>query len=315
VDAAALDRVAQAERPRLIGLAYRMTGSLSDAEDLVQEALLRAHRADTTDIEVPEAYLTTITTRLAIDHQRSARVRRESYVGPWLPEPISADPAPDATAAAELADTLSMAFLVVLETLSPNERAVLLLHDVFSYPHADIAEMLGRTDASSRQLLRRARQRIEAERPRAGADPAHRDEVLHRFLDACEGGDMDAFLALLTYDAELVIDGGPEVKTAARHPIRGADRVARFLAFVMGRVADGGRVEAVTLNGGPAALVTATTGEVMGAVFVEPAANGDAAKIRWVRNPAKLAVLADHGRRTARGAANAGSRNGNTPDR
>jgi RNA polymerase sigma-70 factor (ECF subfamily) len=184
VDAAELDRIAQQERPRLIGLAYRMTGSLSDAEDIVQDALLRAHRAQVDDIESPAAYLTTITTRLAIDHQRSARVRRESYVGPWLPEPIAADPAPDAAAAAELADTLSMAFLVVLETLSPDERAVLLLHDVFGYPHADIADMLGRTDASSRQLLRRARQRIEAERPRADADLAQRDEVLHRFLDA-----------------------------------------------------------------------------------------------------------------------------------
>ena len=291
MDAAELDRIAQQERPRLIGLAYRMTGSRSDAEDIVQEALLRAHRAQVSDIESPAAYLTTITTRLAIDHQRSALVRRESYVGPWLPEPIAADPAPDAAAAAELADTLSMAFLVVLETLTPDERAVLLLHDVFSYPHADIAEMLGRTDASCRQLLRRARQRIEAERPRADADPAHRDEVLHRFLDACEGGDMDAFLALLTDDAVLTVDGGGAVKTAARHPIRGADRVARFLAFVMGRLADGGRVEPVTLNGGSAALVTAATGEIIGAVFIEPGPDSSAAEIRWVRNPAKLTDL------------------------
>ncbi|MGN6696010.1 MAG: RNA polymerase sigma factor SigJ [Aquihabitans sp.] len=292
MDAAELDRIAQQERPRLTGLAYRMTGSRSDAEDIVQEALLRAHRADTDGVESPAAYLTTITTRLAIDHQRSARVRRESYVGPWLPEPIIADPAPDAAASAELADTLSMAFLVVLETLTPDERAVLLLHDVFAYPHADIAQMLGRTDASCRQLLRRARQRIEAEKPRTDADPAQRDEVLHRFLDACEGGDMEAFLALLTDDAELVFDGGAEVKTAARHPIRGADRVARFLAFVMGRLADGGRIEPVTLNGGPAALVTAPTGEIIGAVFVEADDQGDASVVRWVRNPAKLAALA-----------------------
>ena len=291
MDAAELDQIAQQERPRLIGLAYRMTGSLSDAEDLVQDALLRAHRAQVDDIESPAAYLTTITTRLAIDHQRSARVRREAYVGPWLPEPITADPAPDAAAAAELADTLSMAFLVVLETLSPDERAVLLLHDVFAYPHADIAEMLGRTDASCRQLLRRARQRIEAERPRAAIDLSQRDEVLHRFLDACEGGDMEAFLALLTDDAVLTFDGGAEVKTAARHPIRGADRVARFLAFVMGRLSGGGRIDAVLLNGGPAALVTAATGEIIGAVFIEPDDDGSAAEIRWVRNPDKLATL------------------------
>jgi RNA polymerase sigma-70 factor (ECF subfamily) len=291
VDAAELDQVAQQERPRLTGLAYRMTGSLSDAEDIVQEALLRAHRAQIDDIESPAAYLTTITTRLAIDHLRSARVRRESYVGPWLPEPITADPAPDAAASAELADTLSMAFLVVLETLRPDERAVLLLHDVFAYPHADIAEMLGRTDASCRQLLRRARQRIEAEKPRTSADPARRDEILHRFLDACEGGDMDAFLALLTDDAELIFDGGAEVKTAARHPIRGADRVARFLAFVIGRLADGGRVAPVSLNGGPAALVTTGAGDIIGAVFVEPDTKGNAAQIRWIRNPSKLTAL------------------------
>lgn len=291
MDATELDQVAQQERARLTGLAYRMTGSLSDAEDIVQDALLRAHRSPVADIESPAAYLTTITTRLAIDHQRSARVRRESYVGPWLPEPIAADPAPDAAASAELADTLSMAFLVVLETLSPDERAVLLLHDVFAYPHAAIAEMLGRTDTSCRQLLRRARQRIEAERPRADADPAQRDEVLRRFLDACAGGDMGSFLSLLTEDAELVFDGGPEVRTAARHPICGADRVARFLAFVMGRIADGGRVEPVSLNGGPAALVTSGRDEIIGAVFIEPGADGKAAEIRWIRNPSKLATL------------------------
>ncbi|UDY37318.1 RNA polymerase sigma factor SigJ [Dermatobacter hominis] len=291
MDAAELDEVAQAERPRLISLAYRMTGSLGDAEDIVQDALLRAHRALPADIESPPAYLTTITTRVAIDHQRSARVRRESYVGPWLPEPITADPAPDAAAHAELSDTLSMAFLVVLETLSPDERAVLLLHDVFAYPHADIAEMLGRTTASCRQLLRRARQRIDAGRPRVDADLSRRDEVLRRFLDACEGGDLDAFLDMLTDDAELVFDGGAEVKTAARHPIRGAERVARFLAFVMGRLADGGSVSRVTLNGGPAALVATGSGEVIGAVFVEPGERGAAAEIRWVRNPAKLTAL------------------------
>lgn len=291
MDAAELERIARQERPRLTGLAYRMTGSLSDAEDIVQDALLRVHRAQPHNIGSPAAYLTTITTRLAIDHLRSARVRRESYVGPWLPEPIIADPAPDAAASAELADTLSMAFLVVLETLSPDERAVLLLHDVFAYPHADIAEMLGRTDASCRQLLRRARQRIAAERPRADANLAQRDEVLHRFLDACDGGDMAAFLSLLAEDAELTFDGGAEVKTAARNPIRGAHRVARFLAYVIGRLADGGRVAPVSLNGGPAALVTTGSGDIIGAVFVEPGADGRAAQIRWIRNPSKLAAL------------------------
>jgi RNA polymerase sigma-70 factor (ECF subfamily) len=288
LDEAALDRVAVAERPRLLALAYRMTGSRSDAEDLVQEALLRAHRAPAADIQSPAAYLTTITTRLAIDHLRSARVRRESYVGPWLPEPIAVDPAPDATARAALADSLSMAFLVVLETLSPSERAVLVLHDVFAYAHAEIAVMLERSEASSRQLLRRARQRLEAGHSRVEVDLAQRDEVVRRFVAACDGGDLEAFVALLTDDAVLVFDGGAEIRTAARHPIRGRDRVGRFLAYVMDRLAGNGRIVVATLNGGPAALVYAAPDELIGAVFVEPAEDGAASTIRWVRNPAKL---------------------------
>jgi RNA polymerase sigma-70 factor (ECF subfamily) len=284
------DRAFEEHRPLLFHIAYRMLGTVSDAEDVVQEAWLRWHRG-AEEVLAPRSYLAQVVTRLAIDRLREVRRSREEYVGPWLPEPIVADPAPDAAASAELADTLSMAFLVVLETLSPDERAVLLLHDVFAYPHTDIAEMLGRTDASCRQLLRRARQRIDAERPRADADLARRDEVLHRFLDACEGGDMEAFLSLLTEDAVLTFDGGAQVRTAARHPVRGAERVARFLAFVMGRLADGGRVTPVSLNGGPAALVTTSAGEIVGAVFVEPGTDGNAVEIRWVRNPSKLATL------------------------
>ena len=290
MDRETLDAVVETERPRLLGLAYRMTGSHSDAEDIVQEALLRAHRAPTAAIDSPAAYLTTITTRLAIDHQRSARVRRESYVGPWLPEPIAADPAPDAAAHAVLADNLSMAFLVVLETLSPDERAVLLLHDVFAYSHAEIGEVLGRTDASSRQLLRRARQRLDAGRARTDADLDRRDEITRRFVDACNGGDFDAFFELLTDDAVLTFDGGPEVRTAARHPIRGADRVARFLTYVMDRLT-GGDISVTTLNGGPAMLVSTNGDDLIGAVFVDAATDGRIGDIRWVRNPDKLSDL------------------------
>lgn len=287
MDPETLERVANDERPRLLAIAYRMTGSHSDAEDIVQEALLRAHRTAPADIETPAAYLTTITTRLAIDHLRSARVRRESYVGPWLPEPIATDPAPDAAAHALLADHLSMAFLVVLESLSPDERAVLLLHDVFAYPHADIAIVLGRSEASCRQLLRRSRRRLDAGRARTDADLDRRDEVTRRFIDACHGGDLDAFLELLTDDSVLTFDGGPEVRTAARRPIHGADRVARFLAYVVNRLADG-RIAPTTLNGGPAISVASQSGDLIGAVFVEPGLDGRIAEIRWVRNPAKL---------------------------
>jgi RNA polymerase sigma-70 factor, ECF subfamily len=291
VDEATLAEVARVERPRLLGLAYRMIGSRSDAEDVVQEAILRAHRAPAAEIESPAAYLTTITTRLAIDHLRSARVRREAYVGPWLPEPIAADPAPDAASRAIVEESLSMAFLVALETLSPDERAVLILHDVFAYSHAEIATMLERSDASCRQLLRRARQRLQSGHRRSSVDLARRDEIVRRFVAACDGGDFDSFVAMLTEDVELVFDGGAEVKTAARRPIRGADRVARFLAFAMSRIADNSVVEPAILNGGPAALVYAKPGRLIGAVFIEPGGDGGAATIHWVRNPTKLAGL------------------------
>jgi RNA polymerase sigma factor (sigma-70 family) len=290
LDAATLDEVALVERPRLLGIAYRMIGSYSDAEDVVQEALLRAHRASPSDIESPAAYLTTITTRLAIDHLRSARVRRESYVGPWLPEPIATDPAHDAASRAVLHDTLSMAFLIVLETLTTDERAVLILHDVFAYSHAEIAGMLERSEASSRQLLHRARTRLDAATPRREVARAERDELVRRFVAACDGGDIDAFLALLVPDAELVMDGGASV-TAARHPIRGAARVARFLAYAVGRMGRGRRVVSTTLNGGPAVVLYTEQDALVGAIFIEGSDERSAAVIRWVRNPEKLAAL------------------------
>lgn len=289
MDSAMLEHVATAERPRLLGIAYRMTGSYSDAEDIVQDTMLRIHRAAPAEIESPAAYLTTVTTRLAIDHLRSARVRRESYVGPWLPEPIVADPAPDAVSRAVVSDSISIAFLLMLETLSPDERAVLVLHDVFAYTHGEIATMLERSEGSSRLLLHRARQRLQAGRSRIDdVDPAKHDEVVRRFVAACDGGDFDAFFQALVSDVELVFDGGPDVKTAARHPIRGADRVARFLAYVMNRLTTTRRVEATTLNGGPAVLIHAQPGGLIGAVFIEPSTDDRAATIRWVRNPSKL---------------------------
>jgi len=288
MDAAMLEQVAVAERPRLLGIAYRMTGSYADAEDIVQEAMLRVHRAAPTDIDTPAAYLTTITTRLGIDHLRSARVRRETYVGPWLPEPIAGDPAPDAASQAVLDDTISIAFLVLLETLNPDERAVVVLHDVFAYTHPQIAQILERSEASCRQLLRRARQRLEHGQTRASVEPARRDEVVRRFAAACQGGDFEAFLETLVADAELVVDGGPNIKTAARHPIRGADRIARFLAYVMTRLTHTRRIEITTLNDGPAVLVHAQPGGLIGALFIEPAPDGRAEVIRWIRNPDKL---------------------------
>jgi RNA polymerase sigma-70 factor (ECF subfamily) len=293
VDARTFEQITTDERPRLLGLAYRLVGSYSDAEDLVQEAFGRFQRAATSDIASPAAYLTTVTTRLAIDHLRSARVRRETYVGPWLPEPIAADPAPDALTRAILNETLSIAFLLVLEKLSPDERAALVLHDVFAYSHSEVADVLDRSEPACRQLLRRARQRLEDDRRRTDVDPIHRDLVLDRFIAACAGGDFDSFLATLRDDVELVFDGGPKIKTAARHPITGADRVARFLAFAMTRMTSTRRIERTTLNGGPAALIYADSDHLVGAVFIEPARDdARALRVHWVRNPAKLRGLA-----------------------
>jgi RNA polymerase sigma-70 factor (ECF subfamily) len=289
VDTATLDRVAVEARPRLVAIAYRMLGSLSDAEDVVQDALLKAHRAAPDDVDSPVAYLTTITTRTAIDHLRSARVRRESYHGPWLPEPVSADPAPEAAARAELSDTLSMAFLVMLETLGPEERAAFVLHEVFGYPHRAIADMLGTTEAASRQLLHRARVRLDGEQTRYPVDAARRDELVQRFLAASQGGDLDAFLTLLTEDAVFVSDGGGKAR-AARYPVRGRWRVGRLLAYLTSRRAERRRIEVVTLNG-ESALALVHDSLVTSAVFLAPGEDGRVGRIWVVRNPDKLAQV------------------------
>jgi len=289
VNTDALARAAVEARPHLLSVAYRMLGSMSDAEDVVQDALVKVRRAEPTDVDSPVAYLTAVTTRTAIDHLRSARVRREAYVGPWLPEPVLEDPEPDAASHALLADSLSMAFLVVLEALGPEERAVLLLHDVFGYSHAEVATVLGRTEAGCRQLLRRARQRIEEDRPRFEVDPRRRDDLVRRFQAACQGGDLDPFLALLTDDAVLVTDGGGEVK-AARLPIRGSVRIAGFLVNVLARWRAPHEYRIVSLNGTPA-LAMLGGGRLIAAAVVEPG-QGDGAErvaaIRMVRSPAKL---------------------------
>lgn len=272
-----------------MAIAYRMLGSMSDAEDVVQDALVKAHRGAPDDLDSPVAYLTTVTTRVAIDHLRSARVRRESYVGPWLPEPVLDDPAPDASAHAELADSLSMAFLVVLESLTPEERATLLLHDVFGHSHREVAATLGRSEDASRQMLRRARRAVEAERPRFAVDVARHEALARAFVAACEGGDMEAFLALLTEDASYVADGGG-FAIAVPRPIRGAERVARLLGFFTRLQRPTSEFVEVHLNGQPAVAVR-EAGRITGAVAIDPSADGLITAVRWIRNPHKLAHL------------------------
>ena len=228
----------------------------------------------------PEAFTTTVATRLAIDHLRSAQVRREQYVGPWLPEPLierSGDPA-------ELADSLSYGLLVVLETLGPVERAAFLLHDVFDFGYDEVAQALDRNEAACRQLVTRARHRVADGRPRLPVDPATHRTLLERFLKASTDGDVDGLRAMLTDDAVLVSDGGAKAR-AARHPIRGIDRVSRFVRKVCGewRTAD---VTIVTINGEPGFLVERDgTAIVAGTIELR---DGRIAALRWMRNPDKL---------------------------
>ena len=281
------------QRRLTFAIAYRMTGSVSDAEDIGQEAFLRLERArhDGEAVESPRAWLSTVTTRLAIDHMRSARVRRESYVGPWLPEPLLTEGSPGPAEHAEVADTVSQAFLVLLETLSPVERAVFLLRDVFGYDYPQIAEAVGKGEQNCRQIVRRARKHVEAREARFEADRSHGDELLDRFLEASESGDVEALKETLAADAVVYSDGGGKV-TAARRPFSGVDRIARFMVKITGRRRrrDGFRRRRITANGQPAQMLIGPDGDVIDVLTVE-VADGLIRTIRIVRNPDKLGHL------------------------
>lgn len=271
-------------RPLLFGLAYRMLGSAADAEDVVQEAWLRWERAE--DVRTPRAWLSTVVTRLCLDQVKSARVRRERYVGPWLPEPVvSEEPAED------LAESVSLAFLVVLETLSPLERAVFVLREVFGYDYPEVAGIIGRSEAASRQLAHRAREHVAARRPRFPADRGTHREVTERFLAACEGGDLDALLRLLADDVVLVSDGGGKVQ-AARRPIQGAVRVAAFLLGIVRKAPAGITTRPVTVNGLPGVLGE-SDGHPVGVLDLE-IGDGLVRAVRIVVNPDKLRVGVQH---------------------
>jgi RNA polymerase sigma-70 factor (ECF subfamily) len=273
-------------RPRLFAIAYRMLGSVGEAEDIVQEAMLRAHDAGAS-IEVPEAWLTSVTTRLAIDHLRSARVRRETYVGPWLPEPLVEDSAPER---AEEAESVSMAFLVLLERLTPVERAVFLLRDVFEYSFAEIADIVEKSEANVRQILVRARKAIDAERPRFEPSMQRRDELASRFLAAAADGDMDGLVALLADDVTFYGDGGGKA-TAAPRPLVGPPQVAKFTLglFRVGQRFDI-ELRPALVNGQPGLVVYDAEGLVISALSVE-VAGGAIVAVRSVVNPDKLGHL------------------------
>lgn len=221
------------ERPRLVGLAYRMLGTPDDADDVVQEAWLRWQRADRDRIDNPAAWLTTVTTRLAIDRLTSARARREVYIGPWLPEPLTATSA-DLAETVVGSESLMLGFLRVLETLMPVERAVFLLHDVFGYPFAEVAFTVERSEPATRQIAKRARDRVRAGRPRIDPEPAEIRRLSDAFLSAVIEGDIESLVAMLSEDVIHVSDGGPD-HHAARRPVRGREKVARLFVNIAKR--------------------------------------------------------------------------------
>jgi len=282
-------------RPRAFAIAYRMLGSVSEAEDVVQEAYLRLHRAEQAGerIKSPRAYLSTVVTRLAIDGLRSARARRETYVGEWLPEPLLADPEADPARQAEVADTLSLAFLVLLETLSPEQRAVFLLREVFDYPYDRIAEIVGKSEANVRQLAVRARRHVEEGRTRFDASREQREQLADRFFAAATEGDLPALEALLAEDVELHGDGGGKAPALAR-ALFGRSRVARTLRNWAGAGSrlGGWQVRRVDVNGQPGALLLDRRGHLFAVMSVD-VADRQIQGIRSIVNPDKLGHLGE----------------------
>ncbi|WP_225803974.1 RNA polymerase sigma-70 factor [Streptomyces sp. NK15101] len=287
-----LTELFEEHRPMLLGVAYRMLGRTADAEDVVQEAWLRWTAADRTAVREPRAFLVRITTRLAIDRLRQAQARRESYVGPWLPEPLVTDfgpAAPDSAERALLADSVSLAVLVVLESLSPLERAVFVLREAFGFPYGEIATALDRSEAAVRQLAGRARRHVDEGRPRYDVDPAERRDLTERFLSAAAGGDLGELLALLAPDVRLVGDSGGKSKAPLRI-IESADKVGRFLVAVAGDSWQGYEVRFLELNGAPAVLVLADGRPET--VFQIEVRDGLVQCVHIIRNPDKLQGLA-----------------------
>jgi len=280
-------------RPTAFAVAYRMLGSQAEAEDVVQEALLRVHQAldGGEQLVSPRAFITTVTTRLAINELRSARVRRERYVGEWLPEPILTGGHDDPAWHAEIADSLSVAMMVLLESLSPEQRAVLLLHDVFDYGYPEIAEIVGKNEDNVRQLASRARRHVKQGQPRFHATREEQDELARQFFSAAEHGDLSGLEALLAHDVVLTGDGGGKVPALARS-MYGKSRVARTLlhGLHLFTALPGVTLRQEEVNGGPGALLLDGEQRVIGVMALE-IAEGQVTGIRTVVNPDKLAHL------------------------
>jgi RNA polymerase sigma-70 factor (ECF subfamily) len=277
--------VFERERPRLIGLAYRMLGTVTDAEDVVQDAWLRWQTIGVDQLERPEAWLTTVTTRVALDHLRSTRRRRETYVGPWLPEPLVSPAGPED--AAVLADSLRLGFLTVLDQLTPVERAVFLLADVFAVPFADIAATVDKSEVACRQIASRARRRVR--QPAPTHDPDANRAITDALLAAIAVGDVDQVLERLAPDVVCVADGGAG-RRAARRPVVGAPRVARLLINLAHRYTGDIEVRTASVNGDAGAVII--IGGEVDVVAAFEIRDHQAVAIRLVRNPDKLAHVA-----------------------
>ncbi len=272
-------------RPRLFGIAYRMLGSAAEAEDLVQDVWVRWQTADRSVVQNPQAFLVTTTTRLAINVLQSARARRETYVGPWLPEPV--DTSTDPGLGAERGEALTFAVLLMLEKLSPAERAAYVLREAFSYSHRDIAHVLRIEEANARQLVTRARAHISSER-RAPVDAARQARLLKAFVAAARTGDVARLERLFTSDVVSTSDGGGFVR-AARVPVVGRERVARFIAAVSGHFWRDVTVENITANGQLCALIRRQTA-IVALVTIDASPQG-IAQVMWLMRPSKLAAI------------------------
>jgi RNA polymerase sigma-70 factor (TIGR02957 family) len=288
------ERLLDELRPVSFAIAYRMLGSVSEAEDIVQEVLLRVHQALEAGEQIasPHGFVATLTTRLAINELNSARVRREHYVGEWLPEPIITDGNDDPARHAEIADSLSLAVLVLLETLSPEQRAALVLHDVFDYGYPEIAAIVGKSEDNVRQLATRARRHVAQGRPRFQSTREQRDELARRFFAAAEQGDLAGLETLLAHDVELTGDGGGKVPALARS-LRGRSRVARVLAKGVIRLASelpGLSWRQVEVNGGAGALFLDGQQQLIGVMALD-IVGGQITSINSIVNPDKLAHL------------------------
>jgi RNA polymerase sigma-70 factor, ECF subfamily len=273
-------------RPHLFAIAYRMLGSVMDAEDIVQESYVQWQRRTDIAVASPKAFLSTIVTRQCINHLNAARVRRETYPGPWLPEPIISEGEPDVADTTVMHESLSMAFLVLLESLTPVERAIFLLHDVFAYDFHEIARIVGKSEANCRQLARRARQQIQARRPRFDPDPVHREVLTRQFIAAATNGDLSGLLATLASDVTLWTDGGGKT-TALPRPVVGADRVAAFIVGIIRKLPS--TYERTVVNGQPGLTIMTGRGP---SVLTLDIVDGQIQALRVVTNPDKLRALA-----------------------